>query len=191
MQAAISCADGSSRRQQEPRRGDSFVSLSPDTTPYRNANMASIGPYHTTLPHVTKDNWRDLAAQKREQQAQLIPAEWRLSPELVSQAGDDVTGIAEQSGILSARELEITELDEVKEVRRDALLADGTACGEMQQGKERANSAIDRIYSSRSVSRTRRILPRKWPSRSRSAPPSLSSSRTASSLSLISRFRMC
>ncbi|GAA5965928.1 hypothetical protein JCM8115_000750 [Rhodotorula mucilaginosa] len=78
--------------------------------------MASIGPYHTTLPHVTKDNWRDLAAQKREQQAQLIPAEWRLSPELVSQAGDDVTGIAEQSGILSARELEITELDEVKEL---------------------------------------------------------------------------
>ncbi|KWU46948.1 amidase [Rhodotorula sp. JG-1b] len=78
--------------------------------------MATIGPYHTTLPHVTKENWRDLAAQKREQQAQLIPAEWRLSPEIISQAGDDVTGIAEQSGILSARELEITELDEVNEL---------------------------------------------------------------------------
>lgn len=149
--------------------------------------MATIGPYHTTLPHVTKDNWRELAAQKRDQQAQLIPAEWRLKPELVSQAGDDVTGIAEQSGILSARELEITELDEVKEVRDDAFLADGNACGEMQQHKERADSAIPWIHSSRSVSQTKRILPRRWPSRSRSAPPSLSSSQTASSHSLISR----
>lgn len=161
--------------------------LSPHSAPYRTANMATIGPYHTTLPHVTKDNWRDLAAQKREQQAQLIPAEWRLSPELVSQAGDDVTGIAEQSRILSARELEITDLDEVKEVRGDAVLADGTACGEMQRHKERADSAACWIYSSRSVLRTRRIPPRKWLSRSRSAPPSLSSSQTASSLSLISR----
>ncbi|GAA5864174.1 hypothetical protein JCM3774_001244 [Rhodotorula dairenensis] len=76
----------------------------------------TIAPYHTTLPHITKDNWRDLAAQKREQQAQLIPAEWRLKPELVEQAGDDVTGVAKQSGILSAKELEITELDEVKEL---------------------------------------------------------------------------
>ena len=105
--------------------------------------MATIGPYHTTLPHVTKENWRDLAAQKREQQAQLIPAEWRLSPEIISQAGDDVTGIAEQSGILSARELEITELDEVNEVRGVTVLADGTACGEMQQHKERANPVTD------------------------------------------------
>lgn len=79
--------------------------------------MATIGPYHTTLPHITKDNWRDLAAQKREKQAQLIPVEWRLDPDLVAQAGEDVTGVAEQSGILSARELEITDLDEVKEVR--------------------------------------------------------------------------
>lgn len=41
----------------------------------RRRNMATIGPYHTTLPHITKDNWRDLAAQKREKQAQLIPVE--------------------------------------------------------------------------------------------------------------------
>ncbi|GAA5983556.1 hypothetical protein JCM10908_000333 [Rhodotorula pacifica] len=78
--------------------------------------MATIGPYHTTLPHITKENWRDLAAEKREKQRQLIPAEWTLKPELVSQAGDDVTGVAEQSGILSGRELEITEFDEVKEL---------------------------------------------------------------------------
>ena len=119
------------------------LSLFPHPDPTGNANMATIGPYHTTLPHVTKENWRDLAAQKREQQAQLIPAEWRLSPEIISQAGDDVTGIAEQSGILSARELEITELDEVNEVRGVTVLADGTACGEMQQHKERANPVTD------------------------------------------------
>ncbi|GAA5864169.1 hypothetical protein JCM3774_001242 [Rhodotorula dairenensis] len=80
--------------------------------------MATIGPYHKTLPHITKDNWRDLAAQKREKQAQLIPAAWRLKPDLIEQAGDDVTGVAVQSGILSARELEITELDEVQELAK-------------------------------------------------------------------------
>jgi hypothetical protein len=91
--------------------------------------MATIGPYHTTLPHITKDNWRDLAAQKREKRAQLIPVEWRLAPDLVAQAGDDVTGVAEQSGILSARELEITDLDEVKEVRVLVMSVVASPCG--------------------------------------------------------------
>lgn len=74
-------------------------------------------PYHQTLPHLTKDNWREHAADKRARQAALIPQEWRLSPEALDTAGDDVTEVPRTCGILSERELEITELDEVKEVR--------------------------------------------------------------------------
>lgn len=79
--------------------------------------MPAAPPYHTTLPHLTKDNWRDEASKKRDQLAALVPAEWRLAPEALEAAGDDVRGVAASSGILSERELEITELDEVEEVR--------------------------------------------------------------------------
>lgn len=73
--------------------------------------------YHQTLPHLTKDNWREHAAAKREQRDGLIPTEWRLSPDVLAAAGDNVTGVPATCGILSAKELEITELDEVEEVR--------------------------------------------------------------------------
>lgn len=78
--------------------------------------MAAVAPYHTTLPHVTKDNWRELAAEKRAQRDALIPAEWRLAEQFTSGDARDVTGVAKQCGILSEREVEITELDEVQEV---------------------------------------------------------------------------
>ncbi|GAA6018594.1 hypothetical protein JCM8202_000574 [Rhodotorula sphaerocarpa] len=78
--------------------------------------MAAVAPYHTTLPHVTKDNWRELAAEKRAQRDALIPAEWRLAEQFTSGNVTDVTGVAKQCGTLSEREVEITELDEVQEL---------------------------------------------------------------------------
>ncbi|BGO99798.1 hypothetical protein RTG_00634 [Rhodotorula toruloides ATCC 204091] len=78
----------------------------------------TTSPYHQTLPHLTKDNWRDHAADKRARQAALIPKEWRLSPETLDATGDDVTGVPKTCGILSERELEITELDEVEELAK-------------------------------------------------------------------------
>ncbi|GAA5822234.1 hypothetical protein JCM3770_005859 [Rhodotorula araucariae] len=78
--------------------------------------MAIIAPFHTTLPHLTKDNWRDEAAAKRARQAELIPASWRLSDEALAAAGDDVRDVPRTCGILTERELEITELDEVDEL---------------------------------------------------------------------------
>lgn len=77
----------------------------------------TTSPYHQTLPHLTKENWREHAADKRARQAALIPQEWRLSPKALAAAGDDVTGVPKPCGILTERELEITELDEVEEVR--------------------------------------------------------------------------
>ncbi|BGO91547.1 hypothetical protein NBRC10512_003206 [Rhodotorula toruloides] len=74
--------------------------------------------YHQTLPHLTKDNWREHAAAKREQRDGLIPTEWRLSPDVLAAAGDNVTGVPATCGILSAKELEITELDEVEELAK-------------------------------------------------------------------------
>ena len=90
--------------------------LSPSPLPSLHT-MPAAPPYHTTLPHLTKDNWRDEASKKRDQLAALVPAEWRLPPEALEAAGDDVRGVAASSGILSERELEITELNEVEEVR--------------------------------------------------------------------------
>ncbi|KPV74611.1 uncharacterized protein RHOBADRAFT_36508 [Rhodotorula graminis WP1] len=86
--------------------------------------MVAAPPYHVPLPHLTKDSWRDEAAKKRDQLASLIPAEWQLSPEALDAAGDDVRGLAASSGILSDRELDITELDEVQELA--SRIAKGT-----------------------------------------------------------------
>ncbi|PRQ71419.1 Amidase signature domain-containing protein [Rhodotorula toruloides] len=74
--------------------------------------------YHQTLPHLTKDNWREHAAAKREQRDALIPTEWHLSPDALAAAGDNVTGVPASCGILSGKELEITELDEVEELAK-------------------------------------------------------------------------
>ncbi|BGP40209.1 hypothetical protein JCM10449v2_004167 [Rhodotorula kratochvilovae] len=86
--------------------------------------MAIIAPFHTTLPHLTKDNWRDEVAAKKARQAELIPTAWRLSEETFAGAGDDVRDVPRTCGILTARELEITELDEVEELA--SRIANGT-----------------------------------------------------------------
>ncbi|GAA6003800.1 uncharacterized protein JCM10292_003380 [Rhodotorula paludigena] len=86
--------------------------------------MPLIAPFHVTLPHLTKDNWREKAAEKKQAQDRLIPAAWRLSPELLADDRADVTGVPKECGILSDRELEITELDEVEELAK--RIAQGT-----------------------------------------------------------------
>lgn len=73
-------------------------------------------PHHTTLPHITKDNWREHAAAKRDSRDKLIPAEWRLTPDKYDKLVN-VLGVPADCGILSATELEITELDDATEVR--------------------------------------------------------------------------
>ncbi|GAA5904101.1 hypothetical protein JCM5296_000334 [Sporobolomyces johnsonii] len=78
--------------------------------------MTSFPPFYTTPATLTKDNWRAKVADKKSAQAALIPEEWRLSPELLSDQRLDVTGVPAECGILTAKELEITELDEVEEL---------------------------------------------------------------------------
>lgn len=50
--------------------------------------------------------WKDLVADKRRRQAEAIPKEWLIDPPPNSQL--DVTQIPEQCGLLTSRELEIT-----------------------------------------------------------------------------------
>ncbi|BGP16425.1 hypothetical protein JCM10213_004019 [Rhodosporidiobolus nylandii] len=76
--------------------------------------MPLIPPFWTTASHVTKDNWRELVAEKKAKQAALIPPEWTLPAEVLASAKGDVTGIP--LAYLSEREKEITELDEVEEL---------------------------------------------------------------------------
>lgn len=54
--------------------------------------------------------WIAIAAKKRQQRDDLIPKEWRLRDEIINDPKLlNVTGIAEASGILSHKELEITQ----------------------------------------------------------------------------------
>lgn len=58
-------------------------------------------------------DWQSLASAKRKANASKIPAEWRLAPQYMNNVdpGSDlnVLGIFAQCGILSLREIEITE----------------------------------------------------------------------------------
>ena len=58
--------------------------------------------------------WQEIAAQKKQEQAESIPKEWAITqdPNVL-----DVRLVPKDSGLLSAREIEITELGDV-----DALL---------------------------------------------------------------------
>ena len=55
--------------------------------------------------------WQELVADKRRRQAEAIPKEWSIStpPDTVL----DVTAVPEQCGLLTARELEITNTVDV------------------------------------------------------------------------------
>lgn len=79
--------------------------------------MAPFPPYHTTLPHLTKDNWRELAEQKRHSLYDAIPEDWLL-PKGKYDDLQNVMNIPKECGLLSARELAITEIDDVAEVSK-------------------------------------------------------------------------
>lgn len=79
------------------------------------ASQQLYPPHHTTLPHITKDSWRDHAAQKRQALADQIHKEWRL-PSGKYDGLANVTGVPEECGILSAKELEITAIDDAYKV---------------------------------------------------------------------------
>ncbi|BGP15791.1 hypothetical protein JCM10213_005727 [Rhodosporidiobolus nylandii] len=79
--------------------------------------MTIIAPFYVTCPTLTKENWREKAAAKVAARDALVPLEWRLSSEILADTERmDVTGIPETCSILTERELEITELDEVEEL---------------------------------------------------------------------------
>ena len=53
--------------------------------------------------------WQELVADKRRRRAEAIPKEWSISTHTVL----DVTAVPEQCGLLTARELEITNTMDV------------------------------------------------------------------------------
>jgi amidase len=80
-------------------------------------------PHHETLPHLTKDNWREHAAKKKQSTLDAIPKEWRF--DAAKYAGQkNVIDIPRQTGILSDKDIEITEIDDANQLA--AKLADGS-----------------------------------------------------------------
>lgn len=83
-------------------------------------------PYHTTLSHLTADNWREHAARKKQSVKDAIPKEWLLPDRFLYNKSNDlqhderpavsVLHVPSECGILTLRELEITELDNVAEL---------------------------------------------------------------------------
>ncbi|GAA6047051.1 hypothetical protein JCM3770_004172 [Rhodotorula araucariae] len=81
--------------------------------------MTIAPPFYVTPATLTKDNWREKAAAKRAARDALIPPEWRLPEEFLrDEARKDVTGVPRECGLLNAREMEITEMDEVQELAK-------------------------------------------------------------------------
>lgn len=80
-------------------------------------------PHHETLSHVTKDNWRDLAAKKKQATLDAIPKEWRFDASQYAQL-KNVTDVPAKTGILSDKDLEITEIDDANELA--SKIAKGT-----------------------------------------------------------------
>jgi hypothetical protein len=82
--------------------------------------LQPIPPFYTTPPTLTADNWRSKALEKRQATRDLIPAEWRLPVSYLDRK--DATVVVKECGILTEREVEITELDELEEVRFSLFL---------------------------------------------------------------------
>lgn len=131
-------------------------------------------PLHTTLPHVTKDNWRDFAAQKKQATLDAIPKEWRFDASQFAQQ-KNVIDVPAKTGILSDKDLEITEIDDANQLA--AKLADGTYsavevttaylkraavahqlvnCGAIQKRSSKTNRLIVDLHS---TNRLDRVLP--------------------------------
>lgn len=59
----------------------------------------------------SRDNWKDISSAKRQSQFASIPQEWII--ELPPNTQDRVLDVPAQSGLLTPKELEITETTEV------------------------------------------------------------------------------
>jgi hypothetical protein len=80
--------------------------------------LPPIKPFYVTSPDLTKENWKEKAAAKREERDALIPTAWRLPDAVLGdEAMLDVRGVPASCGILDDLELEITEIDSLEEVR--------------------------------------------------------------------------
>ncbi|GAA6041344.1 hypothetical protein JCM8097_007673 [Rhodosporidiobolus ruineniae] len=85
--------------------------LAPLTTPRSPSKPAPVDLVPSLQPP-SVPAWRKMAATKRAEQASLLPTPFRLSPSTLSNLPDDVRGVPAVCGLLSARQLEITEVDE-------------------------------------------------------------------------------
>lgn len=127
-------------------------------------------PHHETLPHVTKDNWRELAAQKNKEVYGKFPKDWLL-PKGKYDDLVNVLGVPAECGILAPLELKITAIDDAKSVR-------GTTPMLKALGMRRAD--CDRHCSLLHVSPTSNIHRFRLPLPTVNALPSLTSYVTVS-----------
>ena len=63
----------------------------------------------TVLPDDTLPLWQQVCHTKREEREACISQAWKLGPGIVQSDLADVTQVSAQSGILTSRELKITE----------------------------------------------------------------------------------
>lgn len=77
--------------------------------------------YHETLPHVTKANWRELAAAKKQSVCDAIPKDWLL-PKGRYDDLINVMHVPRDCGLLTASELAITEIDDLQEVNTASMV---------------------------------------------------------------------
>ncbi|GAA6027662.1 hypothetical protein JCM8097_007971 [Rhodosporidiobolus ruineniae] len=80
------------------------------------ARVTDLIAFYTPPSDLTADNWRARAAAKRAARDALIPVEWRLSDDVLMRPPLDATKVVHECGILTERELEITELDDLEEL---------------------------------------------------------------------------
>ena len=73
-------------------------------------------PHHTTLSHITKDNWREHAAKKKQSVLDAIPSEWKFDASKYDDRSN-ILSVPEETGLLSSQELEITDIDDATQVR--------------------------------------------------------------------------
>ncbi|GAA6007715.1 hypothetical protein JCM10207_004851 [Rhodosporidiobolus poonsookiae] len=78
--------------------------------------LPPIAPFYVPPAGLTADNWRSKAAEKRAARDALIPPEWRLPAAFLGEDVLDATSVVRECDILTPRELEITELDELEEL---------------------------------------------------------------------------
>ncbi|GAA5956390.1 hypothetical protein JCM10213_000558, partial [Rhodosporidiobolus nylandii] len=100
-------------------------------------------------------SWQKLAASKRMERDSLLPDRWRLPQVTLSNLPDDVRGVPEQCGLLSTRQLEITELDDaamllsrVKEGSYSAVEVAEAFCGRAAIAQQLVNCLTEIRFNS-------------------------------------------